>query len=163
MNKTNSMKKFLLLALLSIAAPALAKDDAQAVTKLDPAAFLATKTTIEKEIYTEDRYKELSDEDRKRVLDALDRMADTLDGATSVQSLSADDRAQLITDQTLVNTVLTQAAEDSRLICTREQKVGTRFKTTVCETVATRRERNEAARRALDNKARSNMAPLPGG
>lgn len=160
---TNPMKKFLLLALLSIAAPVLAADDAPAVSKLDPAAFLTTKTTIEKEIYTEDRYKELSDEDRKRVLAALDRMADTLDGATTVQSLSADDRAQLITDQTLVNTVLTQAAEDSRLICTREQKVGTRFKTTVCETVATRRERNEAARRALDNKARSTMAPLPGG
>ena len=69
----------------------------------------------------------------------------------------------LLNDQALVNTVLTQAADDSRLICSREQKVGTRFKTTVCETVAQRRERNEAAQRALDNRGRSTMKALPGG
>jgi len=153
----------LLAGLLCFGAASAADEAAPGVAKLEPAAFLQVKAQIEEELQGNERYKEIEVKDRERVLDALDRMADMLQGASSVQDLSPNDRAQLLTDQALVNTVLTQAAEDSQLICSREQKVGTRFKTTVCETVAQRRERNEAARRALDNRGRSTMTPLPGG
>lgn len=151
------------LALALLSAPALHAAEEQAVSKVDPQAFAQVKQQIEEQLYNHDRYKEISDEDRQRVLKALDRMADTLDGVANVHELNVDDRTQLLNDQSLVNTVLTQAAEDSRQICSREQKVGTRFKTTVCETVAQRRARNEAAQRAMQNRGRSTMAPLPGG
>ena len=151
------------LACASLSAPALRAAEEPAVSKLDPRAFEQVKSQIEEQLYNNERYKEISDEDRQRVLQALDRMAETLDGVGNVQDLNIDARTRLLNDQALVNTVLTQAAEDSRLICSREQKVGTRFKTTVCETVAERRARNEAAQRAMQNRGRSTMTPVPGG
>jgi hypothetical protein len=57
----------------------------------------------------------------------------------------------LFNNQGLVNTILTMAENDSRVVCRRKGRLGTNFKTTTCETVRDRRERQEADRIAIDS------------
>lgn len=82
-------------------------------------------------------YSEISVEDRRRVVAALDRMSDLI-GEGSADSLSPEHKTQVFNDQELVNTVLTQAREDSRLICRREKTIGSNMPSTQCFTVAQR-------------------------
>jgi len=110
----------------------------------------------QREIQTDLRrgeYQEISEEAEAEVLEALQRMVELTAGTRTIHDLTADGRAQLLTDQELVNTRLTQAAEDSRLICSRQQTVGTHFKRTTCMTVAERRELLETSRAALIRSA----------
>lgn len=148
------MKTVFLAAALLFSAAVLA-DDAPGIAKVEPSRFSDVKAAIEKDLAAGERYVEISEENRKRVVEALHRMEVTLDGVGSVQELSAEERAKLLTDQNLVNTLLTNAAEDSHLICRREQKVGTRFKTTVCQTVAERRRERDENQDTLRNRQHS--------
>lgn len=149
-------------ALLLLGSPAHGDEAAPAVSQLNPAAFLESKATIEKELRSGDLYREIEDADKDQVLSALDRMAATLDGVTRFDQLTPEQRLQVFNDQELVNTLLTAARDESRLVCQRRGTVGTRFKTTHCETVKERRER---ARTAQD-MVRQYMRPTvknPGG
>ena len=60
-------------------------------------------------------------------------------------SIPAAAKTDLFSDQQIVNTVLTQAREDSRLICRREKATGSNFAVTQCLTLAQReRMKNDA-------------------
>lgn len=156
---------FLPLALaLLVCVPAAADDTAapDAHVKLNPAQFLENKATVEQELRSGDLYREITDADKERVLATLDRMAEQLQGVTSMNQLTQEQRVQLFNDQELVNTLLTSARDESRLVCERRGTVGTRFKTTHCETV---KQRREAARDAQD-RVRQYLRPTmqgPGG
>ncbi|MEL5920715.1 hypothetical protein AAGG60_21830, partial [Stenotrophomonas maltophilia] len=52
-------------------------------------------------------------------------------------------------DQQVVNTGLTQAREDSRLICQREKPIGSNRTTTQCRTVAERARPKQRANQDL--------------
>lgn len=108
-------------------------------------------------------YQEITKEAEEEVLQALQRMVELTAGARSIHDLTADGRAQLLTDQELVNTRLTQAAEDSRLVCTRHQTVGTHLKKTNCMTVAERRQLLDESRSNLmrSHYMRPSMQPPP--
>jgi len=95
------------------------------------------------------QYQEITGEAEAEVLAALQRMVELTAGKQDIHDLTADERARLLTDQELVNTRLTQAAEDSRLVCTRHQTVGTHLKKTHCMTVAERRELRDESRSNL--------------
>src|SRR5690606_34481763 len=72
----------------------------------------------QREIQTDLRrgeYQEISEEAEAEVLEALQRMVELTAGTRTIHDLTADGRAQLLTDQELVNNRLTKAAEDSRL------------------------------------------------
>ena len=57
-------------------------------------------------------------------------------------------RTEVFNDQQVVNTVLTRAREDSRLICRREKATGSNFAVTQCLTLAEReRNKNDAQQR----------------
>lgn len=141
------MKKALLLAALVVGAavvPAFAADqpiDLQAQPPLEQFA------DVRKALTSED-YAEITTADRRTVLDLLDRM-ENLVGERSVDELSDEHRVRLFNWQDQANTILVGAAEDSRVVCRREKKVGTRFTTTHCETVAERRRVRDATQQQL--------------
>jgi len=90
-------------------------------------------------------YSELKLEDRSRVREALGRMRITLERFPQETSIPAAAKTDLFNDQQIVNTVLTQAREDSRLICRREKATGSNFAVTQCLTLAQReRMKNDA-------------------
>jgi hypothetical protein len=69
--------------------------------------------------------------------------------------MSADQLAVVFNDQALINAILTQAGEDSRLVCTRERPVGSRRPITHCVTVAEKRRHREEVQNEMDKNFRS--------
>lgn len=99
-------------------------------------------------------YREISYQDSKTVRDALDRMSARLGEVAAIEDLDEQEKVEVFNDQELVNTILTMAENDSRTVCRRRGQLGTNFKTTTCETVKERRERQEADRLAIDQLLR---------
>ncbi|MEG3191345.1 hypothetical protein [Lysobacter sp. D1-1-M9] len=105
-----------------------------------------------------EKYAELSDEDRRTVLQLLEQMEMQLqDGGA--EALNGGQRVRLFNIQEQANSILIQAAEDSRLVCRRERKTGSRFKTTHCATVAERREVRERTQQELREMPRQHARP----
>ncbi|CAN7217508.1 hypothetical protein LJR168_000753 [Pseudoxanthomonas sp. LjRoot168] len=94
-------------------------------------------------------YSEISQKERSDVKDALNRISGALEATSGVQGLSEEQKARVFNDQELVNSILTRAGEDSRLVCTREKVVGSHRPTTQCQTVAERRRIRENDQNAL--------------
>lgn len=109
-----------------------------------------------------DRYREISEDAKQQVLQALDRMQARLDGVQSVEQLNADDKVAVFNDQELINTLLTSAAADSQLICRREKTLGSNMRSNACMTVAERRRRQEESQEQLRKIQGSGYLP-PGG
>lgn len=116
--------------------------------------FEEQKATILKDIKDDTIYDEIEYSDVKLVKGALENMTITLSGVTDVIELSDDSKAELFNNQEIVNTILTMAENDSRMVCRRRGTLGTNFKTTTCESMKDRRERQEADRIAIDNMIR---------
>lgn len=87
-------------------------------------------------------YNEIKPAERAKVLDALRRIDLVLDPERS-NRVTEPDRLQAFNDQELVNEILTQAKDDSRLICRRERPVGSNRPQNICISVAQRREARE--------------------
>ena len=97
--------------------------------------------------------------DGQRVTTSLDRIAGLLGGVQNVDQLAVDTRVEVFNEQELVNTLLTEAREDSRQVCTREKKVGSHRTTTMCKTVAERRRDMEQSQGALRTNMRVVCVP----
>lgn len=138
----------LLLAAALLAGPALAAKGGHENVRFSPAHFEAQREAIIEGISGE-TYRELSDEDRATVLEALTRMQDRLAGVDSLEQLDKRDQTAVFNDQDLVNTLLTEAAADSRLVCKREKFVGSNRTTNVCITVGERKRLAEAAQNQM--------------
>ncbi|MFD1041592.1 hypothetical protein [Pseudoxanthomonas kaohsiungensis] len=105
-------------------------------------------------------YAEISVQDRQKVTGSLNRISGLLGDAQSVDQLPQATKVEVFNEQELINTVLTQAREDSRLVCTREKKVGSHRTTNTCKTVAERRRDQEESQNALRRNMR--VACVPG-
>lgn len=68
--------------------------------------------------------------------------------------LPSDDRVELFNHQEQINTILTGARADSRMVCTRTQVTGSHRKQQVCMTVADRERRRERDREDAMQKQR---------
>jgi hypothetical protein len=68
-------------------------------------------------------------------------------------------KVQVFNDQELVNNPLTEAAEDSRMVCTRERAVGSHMATKVCKTVGQRRLEREQSKDVMRNTMRAKLVP----
>lgn len=136
---------------LAVTLPVLAAEHENVA--FDPAAFPDQKAAIERDLRGE-RYAEISAADRTRVREALGRIASALEGKPSLEALAEADRVAVFNDQEFINTTLTRAAEDSRLVCRREKKVGSHFASNVCMTVAERRRAQESAQDRVREAAR---------
>jgi len=112
--------------------------------------FEDQKAVILQDIADDTVYNEISYIDVKVVKHALNMMSSSLEGVSDLAELTEDQRADLFNNQGVVNTILTMAENDSRMVCKRRGTLGTNFKTTTCETVRDRRERQRADRLAID-------------
>ena len=145
------------VALIGVLASPLALTG-EGTTKLSTfEAFEKEKAAILKDMSGETVYSEISHKDAELVRAALDRMSVKLTGVENAGSLDQVKLVSLYNEQNLVNAILTMAESDSRQVCRRRGRLGTNFKTTTCETVAERRERQAADRLAIDKILKSDI------
>ena len=139
-----------LLAALATTAAASNGVDAQLDLRT---SFAAQRTAILAALQDGKTYTEIKAEDGRQVRASLDRIAGLLDGRPSVESLSEAEKVKVFNEQEVVNTILTRARADSRVVCTRERRVGSHRTTSVCYTVAERRRMHDQTQNALiDNR-----------
>lgn len=132
--------KTLVFALLLAAAPLALANTPVAV---DAGDFAVQRANIEKDLADGKTYRELSSADRAQVRESLDRMAGILEGGNSTDDLSEDKKVDLYNAQETINTLLTQAAANSRMVCSREAPTGSQRKITTCITAAERTRRRD--------------------
>ena len=149
------MFKTLVFALMISAAPLALANTPVAV---DAGDFAAQRANIEKGLADGKTYAEISASDRSKVRESLDRMAAMLEGGKTPETLPADQKVDLYNSQETINTILAQAAADSRMVCTREVATGSHRKVTTCATAAER-----ARRRQQDQDAMSKSQRAPAG
>lgn len=130
------MSRKLLLVMLLLAPGFVVAKSAEVPFRAG-ASFQVQQQKVRADLLGGELYSEISTDDRQRVVTALDRMSGLI-GEGSAESLSPENKAQVFTDQELVNTLLTKAREDSRLICRREKSIGSQMTSTQCFTVAQR-------------------------
>lgn len=151
------MKKGLvLLAALLIAGPAMAAKGST-VDVTGPVTFSEQRNQVMLDLADGETYAEISPEDRAKVVSSLDRMERLLDAGETPQAIQAmhpNDRVDLINEQEVINTILTRAQADSRMVCRREIPVGTRMPTNVCRTVAESRRLRENSRQQFEHAGR---------
>ncbi|AUZ55702.1 hypothetical protein B1L07_12075 [Stenotrophomonas acidaminiphila] len=120
--------------------------------------FSAQAQQIRKDLYGE-TYSEISSADRQSVADALQRMEALIGAEPDTTKLEEADKVQLFNDQELVNTVLTKARADSRVVCKREMAVGSHRTVSQCLTVAERRRIREQSTDFLKENQRNYSKP----
>lgn len=133
-----------LLAALLVAAttPGLAAEERVAARTLPE--FAAQKAAIEQALDDGETYTELAPRDRREVHARLARMLGSIEAAGSVDAFTEREKVAFFNEQEAVNALLTQAADDSRLVCRRERPLGSRMMVNTCVTVAERRRRASA-------------------
>ncbi len=134
------------LALLLAAAPATAKDSMRIEGDRD---FAAQQQQILADLSEGKRYAKLKPEDLQTVRSALARMDKVLGASVDVQGLNEHTKVALFNDQELVNTILTNAGEDSHLVCERTRTIGSNRMASTCKTVGERRGDTEASQDTL--------------
>ncbi|HDS1139371.1 TPA: hypothetical protein QDZ75_003431 [Stenotrophomonas maltophilia] len=153
------MTPFALMLGLALATTAHAKPEKGQV-KFDANAPVAEQIrNVETAINTED-YSEIGLEDKSRVQQALGRIKIKMGDHERVEQLSPHDRTEIFNDQEVINTIMTRAHADSRMVCRRERTTGSNMPQSVCLTVAQRRKAQEDSRKALnDNQRFNNFKP----
>ena len=146
------MKSLFLTLVLVVLATAASAEETTKLSAIEQ--FEEQKAIILKDIKDDTVYREISYSDANVVRDALNRISASLEGIVDIAEMTEEERGALFNDQELVNTVLTMAENDSRMVCRRRGRLGTNFKTTTCESVKDRRERQEADRLAIDQLMR---------
>lgn len=142
-----------LMLSLSLVATAHAKADKPAV-RMDTATPVAEQIRhVETALGSED-YSEIGLEDKSRVQQALNRIKIKMNGREKVDELAPQERNDVFNEQEIVNTIMTRAHADSRMICRRERLTGSNMPQSVCLTVAQRRKAQEESRRAMTDQQR---------
>ncbi len=95
-----------------------------------------------------DRYSSIKAEDKEAVLRALDRI-DSCCRKSAADQMSDQDRVESFNDQEIINTIITHAAIDSRLICERNSTTGSHLVHLTCMTLAMRNERERTGYDAM--------------
>jgi hypothetical protein len=148
-----------LLLSFAAAGSAAASNSSHQTVSFDPQAFAEQRQELENEIRSGKRYAGIRAKDREQVLEALDRLERNLEGVSAVAQLDDVIKVQVFNDQELVNNLLTEAAEDSRMVCTRERAVGSHMATKVCKTVGQRRLEREQSKDVMRNTMRAKLVP----
>ncbi|MGV6490799.1 hypothetical protein ACTUVK_002829 [Stenotrophomonas rhizophila] len=143
-----------LLALCVVGSAEAKRDDGGVkITEGEPVSAQVDRV---KAALNSESYSEISPEDKGRVHQALGRIEQKMEGHTLSSELSPVDRTAVFNDQELVNTVMSKAKEDSRLICRRERATGSNMSQSVCTTVAQRRRATENGRSLLNEHQQFN-------
>lgn len=143
------------LTALLVAGSVYAAD--QELAMLNKHDFIAMKAKVSKDFEKGDRYREILPADQDKVLKALQRMDARWQKAEDVSQFSPDDRIEMVNDEQLVDNLLQHAAVDSRMVCHREEPIGSHMPKNVCRTVAQQKRDQEKAQDSLrDGKTGTN-------
>ncbi|WP_374601112.1 hypothetical protein [Arenimonas sp.] len=148
------MKKTLIAFLLA-ATPVLAFAAQESQLALSEGDFAEQRAVIEKDLADGKTYAEIASNDRAQVREALDRISRELEGVDSVAELAEPAKVTVFNEQERINTILTQARDDSRLVCERSRPTGSHRHVTRCQTVAERRRLMEDSRERLHRQQNS--------
>jgi len=105
-------------------------------------------------------FAEISPENRGRVREALGRINGALENANG-HPLTPEAQVQAFNDQETVNTLLTSAKEDSRVVCERERQMGSNRVTSKCMTIAERRRVREQGQKATQDLQQRQLTRSP--
>ncbi|HFK2921968.1 hypothetical protein [Stenotrophomonas beteli] len=142
-----------LMLSLGLAATVQAKAQKEAV-RMDATTPVSEQIRrVETAIGSED-YSEIGLEDKSRVQQALNRIKVKMNGREKVDELAAQERTDIFNEQEIVNTIMSRAQADSRMVCRRERLTGSNMPQSVCMTVAQRRKAQEDSRQALTDQQR---------
>lgn len=126
---------------------------------LDLAQSFAEQARQIRQHLQSDTYAEISQEDRRNVQAALSRMEAATQGTADIAAMDGGEKTRLFNDQEIVNTILTKARADSRVVCKREKTVGSHRAVNQCLTVAERRRLRDEARELLGANQRDLSKP----
>ncbi|MBN6152833.1 hypothetical protein JR065_21100 [Xanthomonas sp. AmX2] len=137
---------FTALSLAAVTAYAAGKKPVLDVNQRTDASQIAA---IQAQLDDGKTYVELGGEQKSQVKAALLRISDVLNAHADLTGMPESTRVALFNDQELVNNLLVQARDDSRLICSRDKLTGSNMRTTQCSTVAERRRIKENSQHVL--------------
>ena len=123
--------------------------------------FADQANTVRKELSSGTKYSEISQEDRARVLHALTNIEAAIADQGDAHQLPPDRKVAVFNDQELINTILTKAREESRLICSREKSTGSHRSSANCQTVAERRRLRDQSERDMGAMQRRHKITNP--
>ena len=135
--------------LVATSAFAVSAADASGPTIDAGATYQAQRDAILKAFDDGKSYIEISSADKERVRFLLGKLDTLLADKSRLDDLDAEAKVNAYNAQQEINTLLTRAHADSRMVCEREQTVGSHRRTTSCKTVAERRRARDAAQDAL--------------
>lgn len=139
------MRRFaLLLVLTLVAAPALAATAAKPVVIKDVPKFLNYQRDLRDDMQKDAKFKHVRSAEKQKLYSAQDELFQLLDGKTSVDQLSDDQKVAVFNAQAQITAVVTDAELD-RPLCKRERRIGSNRLETVCETKRQREDARDAA------------------
>jgi len=157
------MNAFRILAatlMFALTAPVLASE-----TNLPVAAskthFEALKTQLTGQLETA-KFSDIKPDDKRTVLKALDRIQARYDKVSKSDQMSDQDRVDMFNDQEIINTIITRAAVDSRMICERTTPAGTHVIRVTCMTLAMRKERAQSGQDSMNDVLHDGNNTFPG-
>lgn len=148
--------RFIAAITMLLAAGSVHADDQQ-LTMLNKHDFMAMKSQVSKDFDQDKRYREIAPADQETVKKTLARMEMRWQKAEDTAQLSPGDRIEMVNDEQLVDTILQHAAVDSRVICHREDPIGSHMPKSICTTVAQQKREQEKAQSSMrDGKTGTN-------
>lgn len=148
--------RFIIAVTMLLAAGSVHADDAQPAM-LNKHDFMAMKAQVGKDFTQDKRYREITPADQATVTKTLARMDARWQKAEDTAQLSLNDRVEMVNDEQLVDNILQHAAVDSRMVCHREDPIGSHLTKTVCRTVAQMKREQEKSQDSMrDGKTGTN-------
>ena len=148
--------RFTLALTMLLAAGSVYAADQQLVM-LNKHDFMAMKSKVSKDFEKGDRYREIVPQDQEKVTKTLERMDARWQKVEDESQLSSNDRIEMVNDEQLVDNILQHAAVDSRVVCQREDPIGSHLPKNICKTVAQQKREQERAQDSIrDGKTGTN-------
>jgi hypothetical protein len=131
-------------------------------TAASKAQFAEVRAHLIEQLNSE-QYRAITPDDKQTVMGALDRIQARYDKVASAAQLTDQDRVDIFNDQEVINTIVTHAAADSRLICEREMTTGSHLVKVICIPLGIRKARQSEANIAMDRIENNHNNTYPGG
>jgi len=149
--------------LLGLSAAAQAASE-KPVVQIDRQAPVAEQVRKVEKALDNGEYAEISADDRAQVRHSLERITLRVGDRQTAQKLPPAVQNEVFNDQERINTILTRAHADSRLVCQHTRSTGSNMPKSRCLTVAERRRIEEKGKALLnDQRSYRTLSPPPAG
>ena len=149
--------------LLGLSAAAQAGSE-KPVVQMDRQAPVADQVRQVEKALDNGEYAEISADDRAQVRQSLERITLRMGDRQTAQELPSAVQNEVFNDQERINTILTRAHADSRLVCQHTRSTGSNMPKSRCLTVAERRRIEEKGKALLnDQRSYRTLSPPPAG